>query len=126
MTAGWSRIWAVANFSDIVGRPATPGSAGGEVSATEFARTRLGFMADEKQRMVLESTAKRGILNCSRQWGKSSVAAVKAVHHAATGAGRLVIVASRAARQSAEFVRKAEGFARAAGFVPRGDGDNPL
>jgi phage FluMu gp28-like protein len=81
-------------------------------------------VADEKQRVVLESTAKRGILNCSRQWGKSSVAAVKAVHHAATGAGRLVIVASRAARQSAEFLRKAEGFARAAGFVPRGDGDN--
>jgi phage FluMu gp28-like protein len=90
----------------------------------EFAVNKLGFVPDDKQRLVLETSAKRGILNCSRQWGKSSVAAVKAVHHAATGAGRLVMVASPTERQSAEFLRKAEGFVRAAGFDARGDGDN--
>ena len=51
-------------------------------TCSEFAREKLGFEPDEKQRMVLDSTAKTGILNCSRQWGKSTVMAVKAVHRA--------------------------------------------
>ena len=53
-------------------------------TCSEFAREKLGFEGDEKQRMVLDSTAKTGILNCSRQWGKSTVMAVKAVHRAWT------------------------------------------
>ena len=50
----------------------------------EFARRFLDFGADSKQAEILLSTSKRGILNCSRQWGKSTVAAVKAVHRAYT------------------------------------------
>ena len=46
--------------------------------AVTFARTRLGFLPDAQQMEVLQSDAKRGILNCSRQWGKSTVAAAKA------------------------------------------------
>ena len=93
-------------------------------SAASFAVAKLGFQADAKQKLVLESTAKRGILNCSRQWGKSSVAAVKAVHRAATVAEQLVVVASPSERQSAEFLRKAGNFVRRMGGEPRGDGDN--
>ncbi|HEY4086863.1 MAG TPA: hypothetical protein VGM43_13040, partial [Bryobacteraceae bacterium] len=44
-----------------------------EMDVATFVRSRLGFVPDEKQLAVLESTAKRGILNCSRQWGKSTV-----------------------------------------------------
>ncbi len=58
-----------------------------EQSVTEFVRTRLGFEPDELQAEVLESEAKRGILNCTRQWGKSTVAAAKAVHRAYTRPG---------------------------------------
>ena len=90
----------------------------------EFARHRLGFEADERQRAVLESRAKRGILNCTRQWGKSTVAAVKAVHRAWTEAGSLVLVASPTERQSGEFVRKAAEFLGKLGIRRRGDGDN--
>jgi len=36
----------------------------------EFVRKRLGFEPDEKQALALRSTAKRGILNCCRQWGQ--------------------------------------------------------
>ena len=36
----------------------------------EFARTRLQFEPDERQGEMLRSEAKRGILNCTRQWGK--------------------------------------------------------
>ena len=64
------------------------------------------------------------MLNCSRQRGKSTVAAAKAVHRAYTRRGSLVLVASPGRRQSAEFVRKAAGMLRRLGIRPRGDGDN--
>src|SRR6059036_1353715 len=46
-----------------------------------FARERLGFSPDEKQELVLRG-GRRGIVNCTRQWGKSTVTAAKAVHRA--------------------------------------------
>ncbi len=68
----------------------------------DFARTRLNFDPDEKQAEVLRSTAKRGILNCTRQWGKTTVVAIKAVHRAYTRPGSLIVVASPTIRQSNE------------------------
>src|SRR5438552_2134459 len=96
------------------------------MEAVEFARTRLGLAPDEQQKKVLESGAKRGILNCSRQWGKSTVAAAKAVHRAYMRKESLVLVASPTDRQSAEFLRKAAGLVRKLGITPRGDGDNQI
>ena len=91
---------------------------------SEFARRKLGFEADEQQAAVLDSQAKRGILNCTRQWGKSTVLAAKAVHRSWTQAGSLVLVASPSERQSAEFLRKAAEFLLRLGVPRRGDGDN--
>jgi phage FluMu gp28-like protein len=96
------------------------------IDAVEFARTRLGFMPDAKQIEVLQSNAKRGILNCSRQWGKSTVTAAKAVHRAYTRPGSTVLVASPSERQSAEFLRKAKEMVRKLRIRPRGDGDNAV
>lgn len=95
-----------------------------EVDAETFARTRLGLVPDARQAEVLRSPARRGILNCSRQWGKSTVTAAKAVHRAYTRAASLVLVASPSERQSAEFLRKAAGMVKKLGIAPRGDGDN--
>jgi hypothetical protein len=95
-----------------------------EEDAVEFVRKRLGFEPDEKQTLVLRSEAKRGILNCSRQWGKSTVGAAKAVHRAYTEAEQTVLVASPSLRQSGEFLRKAVGMARQLGVAVRGDGYN--
>ncbi len=97
-----------------------------EADAAEWAREALGFEADEAQARVLRSTAKRGLLNCTRQWGKSTVTAVKAVHRAWTEAGSLTLVVSPSARQSGEFVRKAAEFARRLKTRVRGDGDNAI
>jgi len=55
--------------------------AGGE-DAVEFARTRLGFLADPVQEELLRSRGRRVLLNCSRQWGKSTITAVRALWHA--------------------------------------------
>ena len=93
-------------------------------TAVAFARSRLGFEPDAKQQTVLESTSRRGILLCSRQWGKSTVSAIKAVHRAYTQPESLVVVASPSERQSAEWLRKAEMFVRKLGIRAKGDGDN--
>lgn len=89
-----------------------------------FAAERLGFAADEGQRRVLDTSVRRGLLCCSRQWGKSTVTAVLAVHRAVFWAHSEIVVVSRSGRQSAELVRKARGFATALGVRLRGDGFN--
>ena len=43
-----------------------------------FARERLGFHPDPKQALVLASRSKQVILNCTRQWGKSTITAARA------------------------------------------------
>src|SRR5690242_6053734 len=74
--------------------------------AVEWVRQRLGFDPDGAQARILTAASKRGLLNCSRQWGKSTVTAAKAVHQAGTNGGSLTLVVSPSARQSGEFLRK--------------------
>jgi hypothetical protein len=71
-----------------------------------FARTRLGFHPDLRKTLILRSDARRGPLNCTRQWGKSTVTAAKAVHHAWTVPESLVRAVCPTARQSGEFVQR--------------------
>ena len=89
-----------------------------------WAREILDFTPDDKQQQVLAATAGNGILNCTRQWGKSTTCAIKAVHYAYFHPDSLVIVASPSLRQSAEFLRKARKAVSKLGIRPRGDGEN--
>ena len=91
-----------------------------------FARQRLRITPDRTQSLVLDPSITRGILNCCRQWGKSTITAAKAVHHAHFHPRSLTLVLSPTARQSGEFVRKAAGFLTLLGIRPRGDGDNEI
>ncbi len=93
--------------------------------AVAFARDRLGFQPDAQQEQVLRG-GRRGIVNCTRQWGKSTVTAAKAVHRAYTAPGSLTLVVTPCARQSGEFLRKAREFVRLLGIRVRGDGHNEL
>src|ERR1700680_1476338 len=90
-----------------------------------FAREMLGFSPDAQQEIVLRG-GRRGIVNCTRQWGKSTVTAAKAVHRACSVAGSLTLVVTPCARQSGEFLRKAKDFVRRLGIRVRGDGHNEL
>jgi hypothetical protein len=92
----------------------------------EFARQRLGFFPDERQADVLRSQAKRGILNCTRQWGKSSVTAAMALNRASSIEDGLVLVASPCLRQSAEWMEKARILAAHMGEKLHGDGNNDV
>jgi len=79
-----------------------------------FAR-RLGFDPDPWQAEVLRSNAKRIILCCARQTGKSTVAAVLALHTAIYRPGSLVLLLSPSLRQSSELFRKVADFYRRLG-----------
>lgn len=96
------------------------------VDPVAFARERLEFEPDARQAEVLGRRLRRALLNCTRQWGKSTITAAKAVHRAYFEPESLTVVLTPSARQSAEFLRKASGFARKLDIGPRGDGDNEI
>jgi hypothetical protein len=95
------------------------------ISVTAFAGS-AGFTPDELQARLLEKNNHRLLLNCTRQWGKSTVTALKAVHHAYTRPGSLTVVVSPTARQTSEFVRKARTFLGRMGIRVKGDGGNEI
>ena len=105
-------------------RRPTPKDRRRTADINEWVVRELDFHPDEIQRQVLVSTTRRGILNCSRQWGKSTVVAAKALHHAVHNPDSLILVAAPSMRQSVEFLKKARQFVRKLGFPVKGDGEN--
>lgn len=79
-----------------------------------FARA-AGIEPDRWQEDLLRSAAKRVLLNCARQSGKSTVAGVLAVHAALYEPGSLVLLLSPTLRQSQELFKKCLSLYRAAG-----------
>jgi len=77
-----------------------------------FARTMLNFHPDPIQSQVLNPHLRHGLLNCRRQWGKSTILAIKAVHHAYTHPDSHTLRVSPTARQSAIFLRRCRPFLR--------------
>ncbi len=71
-----------------------------------FASEVLGLDLDPWQRDVIASPGKRDLLNCSRQAGKSTTAAVLGLHEALYRPGSLTILVSPSQRQSSELFRK--------------------
>jgi hypothetical protein len=65
----------------------------------------IGIDLDLWQRAFLYSPSKRSILCCSRQSGKSTVTAVRALHTAMYNSGALVVLAAPSQAQSAELLR---------------------
>jgi len=74
-----------------------------------FARE-LGFNPDPWQAKVLRWTETRLMLNCSRQSGKSTTAAIVALHRAIYYTKSLVLLVSPSLRQSSELFRKVNEF----------------
>lgn len=70
---------------------------------------------DPWQRRVLRSAAKRTLLLITRQGGKSTAAAAKALHKALYTPGSLVLLLSPSQRQSGEIFAKVVSLYRAAG-----------
>lgn len=64
-----------------------------------------GIIPDPWQRVALESTARKLMFNCCRQSGKSTTAALLAVHEAAFTPGALALMLAPSLRQSGELFR---------------------
>ena len=75
----------------------------------------LGMSPDPWQADLLRSSSKRVLLNISRQGGKSTTAAIIALHRALHHPESLVLVLAPALRQSQELFAKIAGFYRALG-----------
>lgn len=73
---------------------------------------KLGIVPDPWQQDLLRSPSKRVLLNCSRQSGKSTLAAVIALHRALYHPGSLVLCLAPALRQSQELFAKIAAYYR--------------
>jgi hypothetical protein len=91
----------------------------------EFARS-LGIVPDPWQEDLLRSTANRTLLNCCRQSGKSTMAAVIALHRALYHPSSLVLCLAPALRQSQELFAKVIGFYRDLGRPVPADAEQRL
>ncbi len=68
------------------------------------------FVPDEAQARVLNSDARRVLLCCSRQFGKSTTAALLAARTALAKPKSVVVCVSPTLRQSGELIRKVREF----------------
>lgn len=84
-----------------------------------FARERLGFEPDPWQGSVLNSTSKRILLNCTRQAGKTSTTAVLGLHTGMYQPNSLILLFSKAQRQSSELLAKIYGHINTMESPPR-------
>lgn len=75
-----------------------------------FARHTLKFQADLWQERVLSWEGDRLLLNCCRQSGKSTTAAIRGLHQALFFPRSLVLLVSPTLRQSSELFRKVTDF----------------
>lgn len=75
-----------------------------------FSREVLGITPDPWQAQLLRSPAKRILLNCSRQSGKSTSSAILALHRALFFPNSLILLISPSLRQSSELFKKVSGF----------------
>jgi hypothetical protein len=74
-----------------------------------FARL-VGIEPDLKQAELLNSSSHRILMLCSRQWGKSTVAAIMAGHELIYSPGSTVIAVSPSLTQSQELFKKIHSF----------------
>ena len=77
-----------------------------------FAEEGLGVEPDGWQRDLLRSTSERVLLNCSRQSGKSTMAAIVALHRALYRPGSLILCLAPSERQAKELFSKVTDFYR--------------
>ena len=67
---------------------------------SEWAKSALGFQPDAKQAAVLDHDAHRLILCCARQWGKTTIIAIKALHAAIFHPGTQIAIISKSLKHA--------------------------
>ena len=96
------------------------------LDAVLWAKEALDFSPDGWQADLLRSPERRILLNCCRQSGKSTTAAILALHTALFRPGSLILMVSPSLRQSLELFRKLSDFADQLTPSPARSEDNKL
>ncbi|QOY85106.1 terminase large subunit domain-containing protein [Paludibaculum fermentans] len=91
-------------------------------SLTQWATESLGFQPFPAQAEILDCRDSHVMLCCSRQFGKTTLTALKVAHHALTTPGTSVVIGSPSERQSVLLVRKAVNFLKTAQVATRSVG----
>ena len=121
---------APAGIGRNAGPPLSPGLIACEMrhalDPVAWAMDRLGFQPDPWQARVLRTSHRQALLNCTRQAGKSTTTAAIAAHTAIYQPGALILLVSKAQRQSAELFAKVQGYLRSMENPPALDSDNAL
>ncbi len=86
----------------------------------------VGITLDDWQGEYLENDSPRRLLNASRQSGKSTVAALDALHDALSAPGSLVLIIAPSERQSLETFRKVGEFYNRLGHSVPADSERKL
>jgi len=117
----WFPYWKCA---PVKYKPAQPVMPVIHKDAETFIRKQLYIDPDPKQTWLLKEKHSRMLINCSRQWGKSTITAAIALHRLLTEPGKTILVVCPSQRQSAIFVGIVKGFVTDLGMRVRGDGEN--
>lgn len=91
-----------------------------------FTKEDLDFKPDRSQEGILRYDGRRLILNCCRQFGKSTLAAMKCVHQIVYFPKSLVLLISASFRQSQELFKKVAQFSSTLINLPEKLTDNKL
>jgi len=75
-----------------------------------WTRTFLGIVPDPLQSDVLQAAEPNLLLNCSRQWGKTTIIAAKTLHFALFHPNSTTLVAAPSERQSLILLRRLQNF----------------
>ncbi|WP_051299375.1 terminase large subunit domain-containing protein [Arthrobacter castelli] len=84
----------------------------------------LRFEPEPWQSTLLRSQARRGLVLCARQVGKTTTTSVKALHAALFNPGRDVLIVSPTQRQSDEMLHRVSALYKAMSGQPRLKRDN--
>ena len=90
-----------------------------------LARQLLNFTPDQTQSELLSTTARYVLLNCHRQWGKTTFTAIRALHQAMAQPRQNILVLSPTLRQSHLLTARCREFARQLQLPFSTDGTNP-
>jgi hypothetical protein len=85
---------------------------------SEWAKSALGFEPDAKQAAVLDHDAHRLILCCARQWGKTTVIGIKALHAAIFHPGTQIAIISKSLKHAGILIDRVRQSAAILG-LPR-------
>src|SRR5258708_909165 len=69
-----------------------------------------GIEPDPKQEELLRSVSRRVLLNCCRQWGKTTITAAIATYEAIYNAPAMIVLVSPSQQQSGELFKKISEF----------------